>query len=71
MDGCIFPYETRGVPPLFQCVCRRWHVWKPIPGLQCFLLSSLAPPLRGNLISFTVDFVADSQEDDYYVHEGP
>ena len=55
MDGCIFPYETRGVPPFFQFVCRRWHVWKPIPGLHCFLWSSLAPPLRGDLISYTMD----------------
>ena len=36
-------------------------------------LSSLAPPLRGVLISLHHGFeiVADSQEDDYYVHEGP
>ena len=36
-------------------------------------LSLLAPPSRGVLISLTIGFViaADSQEDDYYVHEGP
>ena len=36
-------------------------------------LSLLAPPSRGVLLSLTIGFViaADSQEDDYYVHEGP
>ena len=36
-------------------------------------LSLLAPPSGGVLISLTIGFViaVDSQEDDYYVHEGP
>ena len=53
--------------------CRQWHVWKPLPGLFASSLSLLAPPSRGVLISLTIGFViaVDSQEDDYYVHEGP
>ena len=37
------------------------------------LLPSLSPPLWGDLISQHHGFViaADSQEDDFYVHEGP
>ena len=75
MDGCIFPYETRGVPPLF---CLDSFVGDGMFGSHSLAynaspLSSLAPPLRGDLISLHHGFeiAADSQEDDYYVHEGP
>jgi len=39
----------------------------------CFLIVIAGPPSRGVLISLIIGFVfaVDSQEDDYYVHEGP
>ena len=72
MDGCIFPYETRGVPPFFLFVGDGMFGSHSL-AYNASPLSSLAPPLRGDLISFDHGFViaADSQEDDYYVHEGP
>ena len=47
MDGCIFPYETRGVPPFFGW---RWHVWKLVPGLRCFPFAISVPPLLGGVL---------------------
>ena len=59
-------------PPFLVCGWR-WHVWKPFPGLHCFPSAITVPPLMGDLISQHHGFViaADSQEDDFYVHEGP
>ena len=73
MDGCIFPYETRGVPPLFVSFVGDGMFGSLSLAYNASPLSSLAPPLRGDLISLHHGFeiAADSQEDDYYVHEGP
>ena len=73
MDGCIFPYETRGVPPFFCLFVGDGMFGSLSLAYNASPLSSLAPPLRGDLISLHHGFeiAADSQEDDYYVHEGP
>ena len=53
----VFPYEARGVPPYeargvpaFILFGWRWHGWKLVPGLRCFPLCHLCPPLDGGAL---------------------
>ena len=73
MDGCIFPYEIRGVPPFFVEFVGDGMFGSLSLAYNASPLSSLLPLFRGDLILLHHGFViaADSQEDDYYVHEGP
>ena len=47
MDGCIFPYETRGVPPLFVSFVGDGMFGSLSLAYNASPLSSLAPPFKG------------------------
>ena len=69
-----FPYETRGLLPLYLICLSAMACLEAAPWPSLLPLCHHWRPLqRGVLTSFDLGFViaADSQEDDYYVHEGP
>ena len=73
MDGCISPMKLAACPPLFD-VLSAMACLEAAPWPSLLPHRHHWPPLqRGVLTSFDLGFViaADSQEDDYYVHEGP
>ena len=71
-DGCISPMKLGACSPVWFVVGDGMFGSRSL-AFFASSLSLLAPPSRGVLISLTIGFViaADSQEDDYYVHEGP
>ena len=73
MDGCISPMKLGACSPLFDLLSAMACL-EAVPWPSLLPRCHHWPPLqRGVLTSFDLGFViaADSQEDDYYVHEGP
>ena len=71
-DGCISPMKLEACSPASFLMFSVMAWLEAAPWPVCFLIVIPVPPLMGGWLLLTIGslIVADSQEDDYSVHEG-